>query len=189
MDSSRWSSCVFSQIAPEEVRLPSRAVLERMIQTSCSFCKQFTAETPRGRGKWQSRKLRRLHWHSPSEHTINGRRYDMELHMVHLNIDNKIAVISVLYNHGKPDYFLFKDAYGQVTTYSGSNVCGSVGVPSGVGSVNGVAHAATEGQEVVVTYYSFKAIHKDVTISFRPPSLKGIQLILHAATCMYSLTI
>ncbi|KAI3743449.1 hypothetical protein L1987_61158 [Smallanthus sonchifolius] len=52
--------------------------------------------------------LKQAHWHSPSEHTINGRRYAMELHMVHLSSDNKIAVIAVLYNIGKHDHFLSK---------------------------------------------------------------------------------
>ncbi|EYU41598.1 hypothetical protein ABFS82_10G043300 [Erythranthe guttata] len=56
--------------------------------------------------------LRYAHWHSPSEHTINGRRYDMELHMVHLNTDSnvttKIAVVGILYKIGKPDKFLSK---------------------------------------------------------------------------------
>ncbi|KAI5680734.1 hypothetical protein M9H77_01961 [Catharanthus roseus] len=54
--------------------------------------------------------LKQAHWHSPSEHTINGRRYDLELHMVHLstdpNVKNKIAVVGVLYKIGKPDKFL-----------------------------------------------------------------------------------
>lgn len=52
--------------------------------------------------------LRYAHWHSPSEHTINGRKYDMELHMVHLSTDKKIAVVAVLYKIGKPDPFLSK---------------------------------------------------------------------------------
>ncbi|KAH6755386.1 alpha carbonic anhydrase 2 [Perilla frutescens var. hirtella] len=56
--------------------------------------------------------LRQAHWHSPSEHTINGRSYDMELHLVHLstdpNVKNKIAVLGVLYKIGKPDKFLSK---------------------------------------------------------------------------------
>ncbi|KAJ0872748.1 putative carbonic anhydrase [Helianthus annuus] len=50
--------------------------------------------------------LKQAHWHSPSEHTINGKRFDMELHMVHLSMDNKIAVIAVLYNIGRPSNFL-----------------------------------------------------------------------------------
>ncbi|XP_048423502.1 alpha carbonic anhydrase 4-like [Pyrus x bretschneideri] len=42
--------------------------------------------------------LKRCHWHTPSEHTINGVRYDLELHMVHQSADqNNIAVVSFLY--------------------------------------------------------------------------------------------
>ncbi|KAM0065653.1 putative carbonic anhydrase [Helianthus debilis subsp. tardiflorus] len=50
--------------------------------------------------------LKQAHWHSPSEHTINGKRFGMELHMVHQSIDNKTAVIAVLYNIGGPSNFL-----------------------------------------------------------------------------------
>ncbi|XP_047979084.1 alpha carbonic anhydrase 7-like [Salvia hispanica] len=56
--------------------------------------------------------LRYAHWHSPSEHTINGRRYDMELHLVHLstnpNLKNRIAVVGILYKIGTPDPILSK---------------------------------------------------------------------------------
>ncbi|KAK2654910.1 hypothetical protein Ddye_007962 [Dipteronia dyeriana] len=56
--------------------------------------------------------LQQGHWHSPSEHTINGRRFDLELHMVHLSFDPnatyKIAVIAQLYKIGPPDAFLSK---------------------------------------------------------------------------------
>lgn len=42
--------------------------------------------------------LRQLHWHHPSEHLINGKRYDMEMHMVHTSFDNKeAAVLGFLY--------------------------------------------------------------------------------------------
>ncbi|CAL4999433.1 unnamed protein product [Urochloa decumbens] len=51
--------------------------------------------------------LKQLHWHTPSEHTIDGRRYDMELHLVHESAENKAAVIGVLYeNSSVPDPFL-----------------------------------------------------------------------------------
>ncbi|CAI8583855.1 unnamed protein product [Vicia faba] len=56
--------------------------------------------------------LRQMHWHSPSEHTINGQRYDMELHMVHeslkINGKSKIAVVGLLYKIGGPDPLLTK---------------------------------------------------------------------------------
>ncbi|XP_021753650.1 alpha carbonic anhydrase 7-like [Chenopodium quinoa] len=52
--------------------------------------------------------LHQSHWHSPSEHTINGKRYDLEVHIVHQSKDGKIAVIGRLYKIGKPNQFLKK---------------------------------------------------------------------------------
>ncbi|KAL2502705.1 Alpha carbonic anhydrase 7 [Forsythia ovata] len=56
--------------------------------------------------------LQQVHWHTPSEHTIKGKRYDMELHMVHesfdLNVQNRTTVIGVLYKIDRPDEFLSK---------------------------------------------------------------------------------
>ncbi|KAH7862399.1 hypothetical protein Vadar_004366 [Vaccinium darrowii] len=50
--------------------------------------------------------LKQCHWHSPSEHTINGRRYDLEFHMVHESKDQRVAVIGIIYKIGRPDPFL-----------------------------------------------------------------------------------
>ncbi|KAG9441556.1 hypothetical protein H6P81_017410 [Aristolochia fimbriata] len=50
--------------------------------------------------------LKQCHWHSPSEHTINGRRFDLEAHLVHESTDNKVAVIGIMYKIGRPDTFL-----------------------------------------------------------------------------------
>ncbi|KAL0906651.1 hypothetical protein M5K25_025164 [Dendrobium thyrsiflorum] len=55
-------------------------------------------------------KLKQLHWHSSSEHTINEQKYDLELHMVHESADKKIAVVGILYQLGRPDRFLAKMA-------------------------------------------------------------------------------
>ncbi|GAB4833549.1 hypothetical protein Ancab_031792 [Ancistrocladus abbreviatus] len=57
--------------------------------------------------------LRQCHWHTPSEHTINCQRFDMELHLVHQSpnptVTNKFAVIGLLYKIGStPDSFLAK---------------------------------------------------------------------------------
>ncbi|XP_020246867.1 alpha carbonic anhydrase 1, chloroplastic-like isoform X2 [Asparagus officinalis] len=49
--------------------------------------------------------LQQVHWHMPSEHTLNGERYDAELHMVHKK-DNFYAVVAILYKIGHPDTFL-----------------------------------------------------------------------------------
>ncbi|TQE07872.1 hypothetical protein C1H46_006521 [Malus baccata] len=53
--------------------------------------------------------LNECHWHTPSEHTINGIRYDLELHVVHRSADkNSVAVIAFLYQVGPPNSFLLK---------------------------------------------------------------------------------
>ncbi|KAG9140083.1 hypothetical protein Leryth_021113, partial [Lithospermum erythrorhizon] len=65
-------------------------------------------------------KLAQIHWHSPSEHTVNGTRslyylffyplllffYDLEGHLVHKSADGGIAVIGILYKIGRADRFL-----------------------------------------------------------------------------------
>ncbi|KAH6791606.1 alpha carbonic anhydrase 7 [Perilla frutescens var. hirtella] len=50
--------------------------------------------------------LKQCHWHSPSEHTVNSKRLDMEVHLVHQADDNRTAVIGILYKIGQPDPFL-----------------------------------------------------------------------------------
>ncbi|CAD6245469.1 unnamed protein product [Miscanthus lutarioriparius] len=50
--------------------------------------------------------LKQMHWHSPTEHTVDDRRYDMELHLVHETLENKAAVIGILYEIGGEDPFL-----------------------------------------------------------------------------------
>uniref|UniRef100_A0A0E0GNA4 Carbonic anhydrase n=1 Tax=Oryza nivara TaxID=4536 RepID=A0A0E0GNA4_ORYNI len=40
--------------------------------------------------------LKQVHWHEPSEHTINGTRFDAEMHMVHEDPSMARAVVSVL---------------------------------------------------------------------------------------------
>ncbi|GJN38806.1 hypothetical protein PR202_gb27881 [Eleusine coracana subsp. coracana] len=47
-------------------------------------------------------RLRQMHWHTPSEHAVNGKRYDMELHMLHQSeATNRFAVVSQLYRIGR----------------------------------------------------------------------------------------
>ncbi|GLT56804.1 hypothetical protein SLA2020_298210 [Shorea laevis] len=50
--------------------------------------------------------LKQMHWHSPSEHTIDGFRFDLELHMVHESQDGQVAVVGIMYTIGRPDSFL-----------------------------------------------------------------------------------
>jgi carbonic anhydrase len=45
--------------------------------------------------------LRQYHFHAPSEHTVNGRHYPMEMHLVHTSKDKKLAVIGVFIEDGR----------------------------------------------------------------------------------------
>ncbi|MDR2614873.1 MAG: carbonic anhydrase family protein [Candidatus Accumulibacter sp.] len=45
--------------------------------------------------------LRQFHFHASSEHAIDGARFPMELHFVHQNAANKLAVLGVLIQEGK----------------------------------------------------------------------------------------
>ncbi|XAR68476.1 Carbonate dehydratase [Bertholletia excelsa] len=60
-------------------------------------------------------KLLQCHWHSPSEHTLNGTRYRLELHIVHVSTSGNIAVIAITYKYGRPDPFLEK-VVGHIST-------------------------------------------------------------------------
>ncbi|XP_047180194.1 alpha carbonic anhydrase 4-like [Vigna umbellata] len=53
-------------------------------------------------------KLVQCHWHTPSEHTFNGTKFELELHAVHQNSKGEIAVIGIWYKIGRPDRLLSK---------------------------------------------------------------------------------
>lgn len=53
-------------------------------------------------------RLLQCHWHSPSEHTLNGNRYELEIHLVHNNSLGHLAVVGIVYKLGRPDPFLAK---------------------------------------------------------------------------------
>lgn len=46
-------------------------------------------------------KLLQFHFHSPSEHTVEGKPYDMVAHLVHQAADGQLGVIGILMQKGK----------------------------------------------------------------------------------------
>ena len=52
--------------------------------------------------------LKRLELHIPSEHTIDGKHFPMEIQFVHESKDNKLAIVSMMAIPGRPDRTLRK---------------------------------------------------------------------------------
>jgi carbonic anhydrase len=44
--------------------------------------------------------LKQFHFHSPSEHTVAGRSFDMEMHLVHASDEGELLVVGVLLSKG-----------------------------------------------------------------------------------------
>jgi carbonic anhydrase len=48
-------------------------------------------------------RLQQLHFHHPSETRVDGRGFDMELHLVHQDDEGRLAVVAVLFDRGAPN--------------------------------------------------------------------------------------
>ncbi|XP_021283172.1 alpha carbonic anhydrase 4-like isoform X2 [Herrania umbratica] len=79
-------------------------------------------------------KILQCHWHSPSEHTFDGTRHDLEIHIVHQNAQNQIAVVSMVFQFGQPDPFLSALLSSIKTVGGGEKELGNVN-PGDIGFV------------------------------------------------------
>lgn len=48
-------------------------------------------------------KLLQVHFHTPSEYTVNGRHYPMVAHLVHQRDDGQVLVVAVMFKEGWPN--------------------------------------------------------------------------------------
>ncbi|MAD98011.1 MAG: carbonate dehydratase [Flavobacteriaceae bacterium] len=56
--------------------------------------------------------LAQIHFHEPAEHTINGIRYPLEIHLVHANEDNSYTVMAIVAKEGiESDIFEFLESF------------------------------------------------------------------------------
>lgn len=53
--------------------------------------------------KGEKYELKQFHFHSPSEHTVDGKSFPMEVHLVHQNADGDYAVVGLLFQEGTPN--------------------------------------------------------------------------------------
>jgi len=54
----------------------------------------------------QKFEARQLHFHSPSEHRINGKSFPLEVHIVHANAEGELAVLGLMFDEGEENSML-----------------------------------------------------------------------------------
>ncbi|MEZ5937505.1 MAG: carbonic anhydrase family protein [Hyphomonadaceae bacterium] len=64
--------------------------------------------------------LKQFHFHHPSEHTINGRSFPLEAHLVHAADDGRLAVVSVMFDSG-PSNPLLDQIWGSAPVLEGKS--------------------------------------------------------------------
>lgn len=65
-----------------------------------------------------SYKLLQFHFHTPSEESINGKRYPLVAHLVHKNDAGELAVVAVLFKEGKENAAL-KQVFDELPAKAG----------------------------------------------------------------------
>lgn len=65
--------------------------------------------------------LKQFHFHTPSEHTINGKHMPMEMHMVHQANDGALAVVGILFKEGNTPNENFKKIIAHLPTTKGES--------------------------------------------------------------------
>jgi len=64
--------------------------------------------------------LVQFHFHHPSEHTINGKAFDLELHLVHQDSAGNLAVVGVLITKGKADNPAYASIFDNLPAQAGT---------------------------------------------------------------------
>jgi carbonic anhydrase len=98
--------------------------------------------------------LLQYHFHAPSEHTLNGQRYDLEAHLVHQNAAGQAAVVGVFMNIGDHPNELVDDVFKNAPEVAGEET--DVGVESNAKELlPGFRSDHDKGTFVITRYYTY----------------------------------
>jgi carbonic anhydrase len=106
--------------------------------------------------------LVQYHFHAPSEHTIDGRYWPLEAHLVHKSADGQLAVVGVLFEEGKHD-----PIWDPILT----------ALPSGPGGERHIENLDLDPGELQPLEASFFRYEGSLTT---PPCSEGVQWIVMA---------
>lgn len=98
--------------------------------------------------------LTQYHFHAPSEHTLNGKHYDLEVHLVHKNAAGQTAVVGVFMNVGSEPRDLVDDVFHNAPDVAGEET--DVGIESNAKDLLPGSQPGHGGSPFVITrYYSY----------------------------------
>lgn len=63
--------------------------------------------------------LKQFHFHSSSEHTLNGKSFPLEMHLVHADTDGNLAVVAVLMSEASADNPVLARLWAQMPAKAG----------------------------------------------------------------------
>uniref|UniRef100_A0A0D9XEF7 Carbonic anhydrase n=1 Tax=Leersia perrieri TaxID=77586 RepID=A0A0D9XEF7_9ORYZ len=101
-DGKRQSPIDINKVEPQKSKTPLMLTYKPGAATMQNRGHDFMLKWKDGNGKLtiegKEYTLQQVHWHEPSEHTINGTRFEAEMHMVHEDPSKARAVLSVLFS-------------------------------------------------------------------------------------------
>jgi carbonic anhydrase len=63
--------------------------------------------------------LLQFHFHTPSEHSVGGKHYDMVAHLVHQSVDGQLAVVGVMFDAGSTQNATIAKLWGHMPEKTG----------------------------------------------------------------------
>ncbi|KAI3772672.1 hypothetical protein L6452_03863 [Arctium lappa] len=98
--------CKTAQVKPDDLKATYKLAPARLVNRDHAIAVEWQEDAGGIEINGVSYKLIQCHWHTPSEHTLDGTRYDAELHLVHKSDGNRLAVIASLHKIGESDPFI-----------------------------------------------------------------------------------
>jgi len=106
--------------------------------------------------------LAQYHFHSPSEHTVNGEHYPMEMHFVHQSADDRLAVVAAFIAEGAHN-----PAFGPIWE----------NLPSVPGEERHLEHVSVDIDDLVPMEHHYYRYQGSLTT---PPCSEGVEWIVRA---------